>query len=243
VTTAIDRLYDVLATVIPKDGSLLQTCRFEGFGGVAYSPEPIADLSRRGGLSWRRDAHVIATASHIAIFQAEFTAGTCAIFADVSHSQAIARLWCLSSVYLNATAESELSVPSELDLSQIRGPVQFEPLDHPALHASDAGCVEQLGHVIAAGEVEGMALQDAPDGTNRAFLRLRAIVVRAFSIDGVGAALFRVQALSNADQRQVITFYVGASFRSVDGQLVHRQFAVDRAGIERSQNRPWRPRI
>lgn len=227
MSAALDALRE-LAAGRPCDEALLQNCRLEGFGIRVFGREAILELFRRSPIdlpatpdgAWSRRGL-------LALYEGG------AIFADL-HEERLVHLWVLGSA-LTGEAEPEVSVARDLDLTQAEGDVFFDPEDHPELAPHDAAALrETIKKSIKVGNAD---FQDLPSFSRRAFVvrafssgqRIAAMIVVAGAIDGFKRKPFSVNA----------TLIMDAP-KSADAKP---NWVIDQAGLTRSREQHWTPRL
>lgn len=201
------------------DAPLLQNCRFEGAGTVAYGRDEIAGLFARSGAA--DEMQVVGGNGHAAVF-----AGETALVAD-THDGWIGRIWYCGASPVGSPRPASVDVPFDPDLDQRGGSVAFDPADHPALAAADVAVVGAFAarYLGARGEA-GLA-------------RTRPLVLRAFSAPAGAVALLMVQGMAG-DGRPRLVRYAVAALLLRDGEPV---IVADLAGLADAAARPWTPRL
>ena len=208
-------------------GELLPPCRMEAFGSEFYGEEAIVHRFRRSPFLISDQTTLVQAEGHFAAFD-----GDTALFADVSGGN-VARLWRLGPSPL-VEAEPALDVPFDPDLSQSRGDVALRAEDHPALSPEAFPHVEQIGRELSRSSSE-------EQGPVR--YRVRALVIRAFTEDNVGAALFSLYHVGHSAVRTTGFSYAAALFRLDENELTTCRIVTDAAGRSAVDARPWRPRV
>ena len=209
------------------DGELLPPCRLEAFGVEAYGEEAIIQSFRRAPLEISASAEVIVAEGHIALFEGEH-----ALVADL-HGEDIARIWRLGPGD-PAIGERAIGVPFDPDLWQSRRDVALRREDHPALSEDGAAAAEAIGRDLARKWQSGGGPGD---------YRVRPFLLRAFSADERGAALFAIYRLGPLAQRSAGFSLVAARFQVAGGKLSGYAVIRDQAGESAVQNALWRPRV
>ena len=220
MTPASTALREIAAGLIPADNALLQNCRLEGFGTRAFGREPILDLFRRSPIDFSETLDALESPRALLLVQDKK-----AIFADL-HEGRFTRLWVFGDETLGAL-EPSVSVPRDLDLSQLEGDVVFDGADHPHLHSSDARRLTELA------QPRRMAGLDLPEFSRR------SIIVRAFSDLDRMAALIVSAGASGASQRKPLSVNVAL----LAGASCAPRVVIDRAGLASCSERLWRPRL
>lgn len=208
-------------------GELLPPCRLEAFGVEAYGEEAIVQSFRSAPLEISASAEVIVAEGHIALFEGEH-----ALVADL-HGEDIARIWRLGPGK-PAIGEPAIGVPFDPDLWQSRREVALRREDHPALSEDGAAAVEAIGRDLARKWQAGGGPGD---------YRVRPFLLRAFSADERGAALFAVYRLGPLAQRSAGFSLAAASFQVAGGKLSGYIVIRDQAGETAVHEALWRPRV
>jgi hypothetical protein len=206
---------------------LLPPCRLEAFGSEFYGEEAIVHRFCRTPFLLSEHVTLVQGPGHFAAFGEDT-----ALFADLFGSN-VARLWRLGPG-LAADAEPALDVPFDADLSQSRGDVAMRAEDHPALPPEAFQHLEQIGCELSRG------LSGEQDSIP---YRIRAFLVRAFTQDNVGAALFSLYQVGPSAVRATGFSYAAALFRTEENELAAYRIVRDKAGRSAVDARPWRPRV
>ena len=208
-------------------GELLPPCRLEAFGTEFFGEEAVVSCFRRTPFLISDRASVIQTAGHLAVFEDDT-----AVFADLFDGN-VARLWRLGPGS-PIVREPALDVPFDTDLRQSRGDVEMRAEDHPALSSQAIPHVHEIGRRLA----RDWGAEPGPSP-----YRIRAFLIRAFSQDDVGAALFSLYELGHAPVRTTGFSYAAAVFRTVGDELTSCRIVKDAAGRNAVAARPWTPRV
>ena len=208
-------------------GGLLPPCRLEAFGSDFYGEEAIVHRFRQSPVLTSDHATVVHGQGHLAIFEDDT-----ALFADV-HGGNVSRLWRLGPGQA-VKAEPALDVPFDPDLSQSRGDLAMRAEDHPALLPEAFPHVEQIGRELSRG---------SPEEPRPLAYRSRAFLIRAFTQDNLGAALFAMYHVGPSAVRTTGFSYAAAVFRLEENELAASRVVTDVAGRGAVDARPWRPRV
>ena len=180
--------------------TLLHNARFEGLGTEAFGSTAIADLFRLNPLSWHGPADLVVHNRFAAVF-GQTNAGAAALFADI-HAGNIARLWLLANHGVAHAAAARTAVPADFDRDQRRPVFAFEPDAHPALAPAHADRVARFGQALVDGSTA------FPTAAAR-LLRVRPVVLRAFSDAKHTAVLLAVQSVRGVDPGGPVLCYAG----------------------------------
>ncbi len=224
--SALTALRRIAAGERPQ-GELLPPCRLEAFGVETYGEEAIVQSFRNAPLEISSSAEVVLAEGHIAVFDGEH-----ALFADL-YGEDIARIWRLGPGE-PGVAEPTIGVPFDPDLWQSRRDVALRREDHPALSADGAAAVETIGRDLARKWKSG----DGPGD-----YRVRPFLLRAFSADERGAALFAIYRLGPLAARSAGFSLAAANFQVVGGHLSGVIVTRDQAGEKAVQEALWQPRV
>jgi hypothetical protein len=209
------------------NGELLPPCRLEAFGAEFYGEEAIIQRFRQSPFPISDHASIVQVEGQLAVFEHDT-----ALFADLCEGK-VSRLWRLGPGPV-AAAEPAIDVPFDADLSQTRGDVAMRAEDHPDISAQAYSCLEQIGRRLSRewSEEEGPAPY-----------RIRAFLIRAFTQDNVGAALFSLHQLGHSPVRTSGFSYAAALFRVEGSELISCRIVRDSAGAQAIDSRAWRPRV
>ena len=182
----MNMIAEVLATlgqgIRPSADGLLGNCRLEWRGGEACGEEAILESFRMNRFDVAA-GRMIADERGFAILDGNGGA----LFGDL-YGGRIGRLWRVGPGE-PPPAEPAITVAFDPDLSQERGDVLFRAADHPHLSSDLAPAL------LAA--ARGLVEAERSHG----FHRVRAFIVRAFSVDGAAAALAAVYRLGGQPVR------------------------------------------
>ena len=200
--------------------ALLPPCRLEGMGVEAYGEEAIVHHFRRHPLAGWEPALSVRSNYHAALF-----GDGIALVADL-HADRIARIWRLSGGE-PGEAEPMIGVAFDTDMIQSRSDVAMRAEDHPELDSALVDSVRRIGERIAHGW---------STNEGKPFYRTRPFLLRGFSRNGAGAALFAVHRLGPASQRSAGFAFAAAHLTNGgSGTLVR-----DIAGENAIEQRGWR---
>jgi hypothetical protein len=114
---------------------------------------------------------------------------------------------------------AQTSVPFDPALTQLGADWHFTPSDHPGLEPQAAACLAQV--------VAEQLADTSPRITNQLPVRTSAFVLRAWSHQGVGAALLALHDLTIAQQRQSAFRFQAVMFRFRGASPLHSLVAAD----------------
>lgn len=206
----------VLGGLLSGEGPpVLQTCRFEGFGGELYGRAAISH--RLADLQSLVSSPLldVETARMGVWMDAEH-----AVVGDLVHGK-VQRLWLLSD-RVGLSLPPTIDIPSDPDMMQARWETRFEPRDHPELNTADAARL-----LNAVDTWPGLELG-----------RARPVVMRAASAGSVLVALLRMEG-ELADGLPVPIACNGLIV--ADGNGIERR--LDGAGLAQARLRSWNPRL
>ena len=206
----------VLASLLSGEGPpVLQTCRFEGFGGELYGRAAICDRLAELRSLVSTPLLDLETARMGVWMSADH-----ALVGDLVHGM-VQRLWLLSDqVYLSLPPT--IDIPTDPDLMQARWGTRFDPRDHPELNVGDA---DRL--LNAVDTWPGLELG-----------RVRPVVMRAASAGSVLFALLRME--GEATDSLPIPIACTGLIAAEGDRIEHR---LDGAGLAQARLRPWTPRL
>lgn len=166
----------------PANDGLLGAARLEWGGGEAHGEEAILESFRATPLDAAQGTILHGTAAAAWIGQ------DAALFADLYDGR-IGRLWRLGAGS-SPPAERAVAVAFDPDLRQVRGDVAFSAADHPDLAVGTQDAIVAAGNALLAGH-DGQPLH-----------RIRAYVVRAFSVGDDAVALYALHRLTAETPRR-----------------------------------------
>jgi hypothetical protein len=209
------------------NGELLPPCRLEAFGAEFYGEEAIVQYFRLSPLQVSEHAAVVQGERHLAIFENDT-----ALFADLFEGK-ISRLWRLGPGPV-AAAEPALDVPFDADLNQARGDVAMRAEDYPDISPEVFPVLQKIGRDLS---------RDWSEEQGPAPYRTRAFLIRAFTQDDAGAALFSLYQVGHAPVRTTGFSYAAALFRMEGKDLATCRIIEDLSGAQAVEARVWRPRV
>ena len=196
-------------------GAVANTLRADAFGLATFGRTDALDLFSTHPLVFSAAPHVLASSQALVVLD-ETPDGRCiGVFADLADS-VIARLWVVAATAADAHDEAAVPVARDDFLSQLRLPCQGDAVDHPGLEAAAWPDVLSLGTAALAAAGEPSAASSS-----------QAVVMRAFSVGGLVAALYNLRLQENtAPRRAHRRLALATARRDVAGSLVDSRLAI-----------------
>lgn len=206
----------VLSRLLSGEGPpVLQTCRFEGFGGELYGRTAISD--RLAELRPRVSSPLLdVETARIGVWMNTDHA----ILADLVYGK-VQRLWLLSD-RVSLSLPPIIDIPTDPDLAQASGGTRFDPQGHPELNSGDA---DRLLNAVETWP--GLELR-----------RARPDVLRAASAGSVLIALLRME--GEAVDGLPVPIACNGLIVAHGDRIEHR---LDGAGLVQARLRAWNPRF
>ena len=196
-------------------GAVANTLRVDAFGFSTFGRTDALDLFATHPLLLCAAPHVLVASQALAVID-ETPDGRCiGVFADLADG-VLARLWVVAATAADAHCEAAVPVARDDFLSQLRLPCVGDAADHPGLDAAAWPGVLSLGAnaIAAAG--------DQPSANSS-----QAVVMRAFSVGGLVAALYSLRLQEyTAPRRAHHRLALATARRNVTGTLVHSRLAL-----------------
>jgi len=199
-------------------GAVANTLRADAFGFSTFGRTDTLDLFGTHPLVLSAAPHVLASSQALVVLD-ETADGRCiGVFTDLADG-VIARLWVVAATAADAHCEAAVPVARDDFLSQFRLPCQGDAADHPGLEAAAWPNVVSLGSDALAAH--------AGEGQPPAASSSRAVVMRAFSVGDLVAALYslRVQEYT-APRRAHRRLALATARRDAMGTVVHGRIAI-----------------
>jgi len=204
----------VLGRLLSGEGPpVLQTCRFEGLGGLLYGREAIGEALE-------------ALDPGAAVLDVEtarlgvWLDGSHAVVADLAGGL-VQRLWLLGETVVLSPPPA-VDLPADPDLAQAHRGVRFDPVDHPELQPGD---VDRL-------------FSSAADWPSCEVTAPRPVVLRAASFGPVAVALLRLEGEADEGPARRIAFNALIVAGADGGER-----RLDTAERAQALARPWTPRL
>ncbi len=196
-------------------GAVANTLRADAFGLATFGRTDALDLFSTHPLVFSAAPHVLVSSQALAVLD-ETPDGRCiGVFADLADG-VIARLWVVAATAADAHCEAAVPVARDDFLSQLRLPCQGDSVDHPGLEAAAWPDVLSLG-------TDALAAAGEPSAASSS----QAVVMRAFSVGGLVAALYSLRLQENAAPRRAHRrLALATARRDVMGTLVHSRLAI-----------------
>lgn len=229
MNSPLDSLRSVIGGRSGSTHHLLNTCRFEGFGGEVLGSNSVADEFRLRPFVVAPQPHVVAQPHTIAILDSDTHGEPVCFFAETYKNQ-IGRLWRVGPAPTRPlTSVPAVSVPFDPRMSQIAPRVAFNATDHPELAAAAATHIENVVDELC----------ELPDETGSGKSPRRTpFVIRAVSQDQMCALLLQMHELTTDPVRRSYFRLAAVFFRFAGTQLIHSVNCLDAtAGSD------WTPRI
>ncbi len=196
-------------------GAVANTLRADAFGLATFGRTDALDLFSTHPLVFSAAPYVLVSSQALAVLD-ETPDGRCiGVFADLADG-VIARLWVVAATAADAHCEAAVPVARDDFLSQLRLPCQGDSVDHPGLEAAAWPDVLSLG-------TDALAAAGEPSAASSS----QAVVMRAFSVGGLVAALYSLRLQENtAPRRAHRRLALATARRDVMGTLVHSRLAI-----------------
>ena len=196
-------------------GAMANTLRVDAFGLATFGRTDALDLFATHPLVLSAAPHVLASSQALAVVD-ETPDGRCiGVFADLADG-VIARLWVVAATAADAHCEPAVPVARDDFLSQLRLPCQGDAVDHSGLEAAAWPDVQSLGTAAIAAVVDPTAASSS-----------QAVVMRAFSVGGMIAALYSLRLQENtAPRRAHRRLALAAARLDSMGTSVHSRLAL-----------------
>lgn len=196
-------------------GAVANTLRADAFGLTTFGRTDALDLFATHPLVLSAAPHVLASSQALAVLD-ETPDGRCiGVFADLADG-VIARVWVVAATAADGRSEAAVPVARDDFLSQLRVPCQGDAADHPGLEAAAWPDVLSLG-------IDALAAVGEPSAASSS----QAVVIRAFSIGGLVAALYSLRLQENtAPRRAHRRLALATARRDATGTRVHSRVAI-----------------
>jgi hypothetical protein len=221
-----------LATGLNQAGlpNILHTCRLQAFGGEVFGHSAVLETLRQLPNDKIDVLQIVSNEANVAVFTATRDNDIVAYICD-RYAGGIGRIWRIGPDHgVVLTSPTQTSVPFDPALTQLGTNWQLAATDHPGLEPQAAECLAQ----IVADQLVG----DARVTTEKPPVRTTAFVLRAWSQQGVGAALLALHDLTAAPQRQSAFRFQAVMFRFRGALPLHSLIATDP-----QRTSPWIPRV
>ena len=194
---------------------MANTLRADAFGLATFGRTDALDLFSTHPLVLSATPHVLVSSQALAVLD-ETPGGRCiGVFADLADG-VIARLWVVAATAADARYEAAVPVARDDFLSQLRLPCQGDAVDHPGLEAAAWPDVLSLG-------TDALAAAGEPSAASSS----QAVVMRAFSVGGLVAALYSLRLQENtAPRRAHRRLALATARRDAMGARVHSRLAI-----------------
>jgi hypothetical protein len=221
-----------LATGLNRAGlpDFLHTCRLRAFGGEVFGQRTVLETLRQLPDDKLDVLQIVSNEANVAIFVATRDNDIVAYICD-RYAGGVGRIWRVGADR-GGTLESHLetSVPFDPALTQLATGLEFAASDHPSLDPQAAHCLTQIVAEQRADDSRPAAVAPAVHTT--------VFVVRAWSHQGVGAALLALHDLTVAPRRQSAFRFRAVMFRFRGAMALHTLTATDP-----QRAAPWTPRV
>ena len=221
-----------LATGLNRAGlpDFLHTCRLQAFGSEVFGQRTALETLQQLPGDKLDVLQIVSNEANVAIFVATRDNDIVAYFCD-RYAGGIGRIWRVGADRgVTLQPQAQISVPFDSALTQLGTSLEFAASDHPGLDPQAALCLTQIVTEQLAGDA-GLAAGASP-------VRTTAFVVRAWSHQGVGAALLALHDLTVTPRRHAAFRFQAIMFRFRDALALHSLTAVDPPRAS-----PWTPRV
>ena len=208
----------------------LHTCRLRAFGGEVFGHRAALETLRQLPNDQIDVLQIVSNEANVALFAATRDNDIVAYICD-RYAGGIGRIWRVGADRgVTLQPQAQISVPFDPALTQLGTSLEFAASDHPGLELQAAECLTQIMVEQLAGDAR-LAAGTSP-------VRTTAFVDRAWSHQGVGAALLALHDLTVAPRRQSAFRFQAIMFRYCGALALHSLIAADPPRAS-----PWTPRV